>query len=42
MSDQVKTEEPTEKHLQEATEEGNFARTPDLQVVALLIAAFFV
>ena len=42
MSDQVKTEQPTEKHLREATEEGNFARTPDLQVVALLIAAFFV
>ena len=42
MSDQVKTEEPTEKHLREATEEGNFARTPDLQVVFLLIAGFFV
>lgn len=41
MSDQVKTEKPTEKHLHEATEEGNFARTPDLQVVALLIAGFF-
>ena len=41
MSDQVKTEQPTEKHLQEATEEGNFARSPDLQVVALLIAGFF-
>ena len=42
MSDQVKTEQPTEKHLQEATEEGNFARTPDLQVVFILVAAFFV
>ena len=41
MSDQVKTEQPTEKHLQEATEEGQFARTPDLQVVFILIAAFF-
>ena len=42
MSEQVKTEQPTEKRLREATEEGNFARTPDLQVVFILIAAFFV
>ena len=43
MSDQgVKTEQPTEKRLREATEEGQFARTPDLQVVFILIAAFFV
>lgn len=43
MSDQgVKTEQPTEKRLQEATEEGQFARVPDLQVVFILIAAFFV
>ena len=41
MSDQVKTEEPTEKHLQDAVEEGQFARTPDLQTVFILIAAFF-
>ena len=42
MSEQVKTEQPTEKRLHEATEEGQFARTPDLQVVFILIAAFFV
>ena len=42
MSDQIKTEQPTEKRLHEATEEGQFARTPDLQVVFILIAAFFV
>ncbi len=42
MSDQVKTEQPTEKRLRDATEEGQFARTPDLQVVFILIAAFFV
>ncbi len=43
MSDQdVKTEEPTEKHLQDAFEEGQFARTPDLQAIGILVAAFFV
>ena len=43
MSDQGnKTEQPTEKRLREATEEGQFARTPDLQVVFILIGAFFV
>lgn len=43
MSDQgVKTEQPTEKRLQQATDEGQFARVPDLQVVFILIAAFFV
>jgi len=43
MSDQdVKTEQPTEKRLQDAFEEGQFARAPDLQVVAILVAAFFV
>lgn len=41
MSEQVKTEQPTEKRLREATEEGQFARTPDLQVVFILVAAFF-
>ena len=43
MSDQgVKTEQPTEKRLREAADEGQFARTPDLQVVFILVAAFFV
>lgn len=43
MSDQdVKSEQPTEKRLHDAMEEGQFARAPDLQVVALLIGAFFV
>lgn len=43
MSDQgVKTEQPTDKRLREAVEEGQFARTPDLQVVFILVAAFFV
>lgn len=43
MSDQgVKTEQPTEKRLQQATDEGQFARVPDLQVVFILVAAFFV
>ena len=43
MSDQgVKTEQPTDKRLREAAEEGQFARTPDLQIVFILVAAFFV
>ncbi len=43
MSDQdVKTEQPTEKRLRDAFEEGQFARTADLQSVAILVAAFFV
>ena len=43
MSDQgVKTELPTDKRLREAADEGRFARTPDLQVVFILVAAFFV
>ena len=43
MSDQgVKTEQPTEKRLRDAVDEGQFARTPDLQVVFILVAAFFV
>ncbi len=42
MSDeQNKTEEPTEKRLSEAQAEGQFARVPDLQVVALLAAALW-
>ncbi|GDX09337.1 flagellar biosynthesis protein FlhB [Verrucomicrobiota bacterium] len=34
-----KTEQPTEKHLREAWDEGRFARTPDLQVTFVLAAA---
>jgi flagellar biosynthetic protein FlhB len=42
MADQdVKTEQPTDKRLHDAMEEGQFARTPDLQVVFILVAAFF-
>jgi len=37
-----KTELPTEKKLREATEEGNFAKTPDIQVIFVLLAAFSV
>ena len=37
-----KTEQPTEKRLREAWEEGKFARTPDLQVAAVLAAAMCV
>jgi flagellar biosynthetic protein FlhB len=33
-----KTEEPTAKRLEEAQEEGNFARAPDMQLVAVLAA----
>jgi flagellar biosynthetic protein FlhB len=36
--DANKTEEPTAKRLEEAHEEGNFARAPDLQLVAVLAA----
>ena len=39
--EQNKTEEPTEKRLSEAQAEGQFARVPDLQVVALLAAALW-
>ena len=34
-----KTEQPTEKHLREAWDEGRFARTPDMQVAFMLAAA---
>ena len=37
-NDGNKTEEPTAKRLEEAHDEGNFARAPDLQLVAVLIA----
>lgn len=37
-----KTEQPTEKRLREAQEEGQFARTPDIQIVLVLATAFFV
>ena len=37
-----KTEQPTEKHLREAWDEGQFARTPDLQVAFMLAAALAV
>jgi flagellar biosynthetic protein FlhB len=37
-----KTEQPTEKRLQDAVAEGNFAKTPDIQVVFVLSAAFAV
>lgn len=40
MADENKTEEPTEKRLREAFAEGNFAKTPDINVVFVLIAAF--
>src|SRR5262245_49667201 len=41
MSDhENKTEQPTEKRLQEARAEGNIAKAPELQVVAGLIATF--
>ena len=43
MSDNgLKTEQPTEKRLQDAIAEGNFAKTPDIQVVFVLTAAFAV
>jgi flagellar biosynthetic protein FlhB len=43
MSDESdKTEKPTEKHLGEALEEGRFAKTPELSVVFVLVAALLV
>ncbi len=44
MSDdnQNKTEEPTQKRLQEAHEKGQFARTEDLGVVFVLMATFVI
>ncbi len=38
--DNAKTEEPTEKRLQDAFEEGNFASAPEIAVVAVLTAAY--
>lgn len=40
MADENQTEQPTEKRLSEAFSEGNFAKTPDIGVVFVLIAAF--
>lgn len=41
MSEQgLKTEQPTDKKLNEAFAEGNFAKSPDIQVVFVLAAAF--
>ena len=41
MSDKgLQTEQPTEKKLRDAAEEGNFAKTPDVQTVFVLVAAF--
>lgn len=41
MSEQgLKTEQPTEKRLREAHDEGNFARSPDINLVFVLTAAF--
>ena len=41
MSDESnKSEEPTGKRLDEAFAEGNFAKSPDIQVVFVLLAAF--
>jgi len=37
-----KTEQPTEKHLQEAMERGQFAKSPELQVLMVLGAALAV
>jgi flagellar biosynthetic protein FlhB len=43
MSDKgLQTEQPTEKRLKDAVEEGNIARTPDIQTVFVLTAAFAV
>ena len=36
-----KTEEPTGKRLSEAHEKGNFAKAPDLQLVAILLASIW-
>jgi flagellar biosynthetic protein FlhB len=38
----LQTEQPTEKRLRDAVEEGNFAKTPDIQTVFVLTAAFAV
>jgi flagellar biosynthetic protein FlhB len=38
----LQTEQPTEKRLREAVAEGNFAKTPDIQTVFVLTAAFSV
>lgn len=41
MSEQgLKTEQPTAKRLREAHDEGNFARSPDINMVFVLVAAF--
>jgi len=42
MSHENKTEQPTEKRLQEARDRGQFARSPELQMVAGLLATFAV
>jgi flagellar biosynthetic protein FlhB len=36
----LQTEQPTEKKLRDAVAEGNFAKTPDIQTVFVLTAAF--
>lgn len=42
MSEQsLKTEQPTEKKLGEALDEGQFAKSPDIQMVFVLLAGFF-
>jgi flagellar biosynthetic protein FlhB len=38
----LQTEQPTEKKLRDAVAEGNFAKTPDIQTVFVLTAAFSV
>lgn len=38
----LQTEQPTEKRLRDAVAEGNFAKTPDIQTVFVLTAAFSV
>jgi len=41
MSDKgLQTEQPTEKKMRDAVAEGNFAKTPDIQTVFVLLAAF--
>jgi flagellar biosynthetic protein FlhB len=42
MSDENKTEQPTEKRLEDARSEGQIARAPELQVVAGLVASISV
>ena len=39
--DSNKSEEPTEKKLTDAFAEGNFAKSPDLQVVCVMLAVFW-